>query len=84
MIKFPKGLLSKFNKLLISFMSVPWYKLFHSPGSFSDMHRKTVKKVLAEQIKSGFSGDFQCYPQNELPDDFGCHIFNDAIQQSDF
>lgn len=84
MTKFPKGLLSKFNKLLISFMSVCRYKLFHYPGSFSDMHRKTVKRVLAEQIKSGFSGDFQCHPQKELPADFGCHIFNDAIQQSDF
>lgn len=48
------------------------------------MHRKMVKDVLAELIKSSFSGEFQYYPQTELPADFVYYTYNDVIQQSDF
>lgn len=43
------------------------------------MHRKIVKDVLAELIESGFSGDFQYYPQTELPADFVYYTYNDVI-----
>lgn len=42
-----------------------------------------VKDVLAELIKSAFSGDFQHY-QTELLTDFVYYTYNDVIQQSNF
>lgn len=48
------------------------------------MHRKMVRDDEAELMKNGFSGDFQYYPQTELPADSVYYTCNDVIQQSDF